>query len=117
VVVTRADRSDVPTLISIVNATIIFIKPSFSKKASSATKMAEIMALNKPIVTNAGWGDVESIMQNYSNGFIVNPFSIDNNIIDDLLNITPSQVRPKLTEFSLEHGISEYEQIYQTLTA
>jgi glycosyltransferase involved in cell wall biosynthesis len=115
VVVIKADRTEVPSLIAIANAAIFFIKPSFSKKASSATKMAEIMAMNKPIVTNPDWGDVEVIMRHYKNGFFANPFFIDSAIIDGLLHPLPRSERPDLDPFSLKHGISEYGKIYQSL--
>ena len=36
--------------------------PVFSKKASSPTKMGEFLALELPIVTNGGVGDVSRIM-------------------------------------------------------
>jgi glycosyltransferase involved in cell wall biosynthesis len=115
VVVIKADRTEVPSLISIANAAIFFIKPSFSKKASSATKMAEIMAMNKPIVTNPGWGDVEVIMRHYKNGVVANPFLIDNAVIDGLLQTVPRTENPDLTPFSLAQGISQYRKIYQSL--
>jgi len=40
-IVRSVPRSEVPLYISIANASVCFIQPSFSKKGSSATKMAE----------------------------------------------------------------------------
>jgi glycosyltransferase involved in cell wall biosynthesis len=57
-------RNMVPLYCSIANASIVFIKPSFSKKASSATKMAEVMAMGLPVITNPGWGDVDHLISN-----------------------------------------------------
>ncbi|MDZ7606952.1 MAG: glycosyltransferase [Cyclobacteriaceae bacterium] len=44
---TSSSRADVPLFISVSSASIFFIKPSYSKKASAATKMGEIMAMGK----------------------------------------------------------------------
>ena len=61
IIVSSASRLEVPLFISLASASITFIKPTFSKKASSATKFGEILAMNIPIFINAGWGDVELI--------------------------------------------------------
>lgn len=60
--ITTASRTQVPFLISIAQAAVCFIKPSFSKRASSATKLGEIMAMGVPVVVNRGWGDVDSLI-------------------------------------------------------
>lgn len=59
VIVASSSRKNVPLYISISDASICFLKESFSKKASSATKMGEIMAMNVPVIANKGWGDID----------------------------------------------------------
>jgi len=41
------------------NASLFFIKPVWSKKASSPTKLAELMGLGIPVFSNSGVGDVD----------------------------------------------------------
>ncbi len=115
VVVTSAPRDLVPLFISIADACVFFIKPTFSKKASSATKMGEIMAMNKPIVTNGGWGDIETIMSNYNNGLIVDPFIKDEMVVKALLQTLPPVEKPDLSLLSLRHAVSTYATIYKSL--
>ena len=54
-IVRTAGRRDVPIYCSISNLALFFIQPTFSKKASSATKLAEVMAMGLPVITNRGW--------------------------------------------------------------
>ncbi|MFN8342743.1 MAG: glycosyltransferase [Cyclobacteriaceae bacterium] len=59
-IVRSASRQEVPWMIAASEAAICLIKPSFSKKASSATKLGEILAMNKMVFCNGGWGDIET---------------------------------------------------------
>lgn len=117
VVITPAPRHLVPLYISIASASIFFLRPSFSKKASSATKMGELMAMNVPVITNKGWGDVESIFDGFRCGYYLSGFS--NQSFDDSLNWVKNdfkESRTKATElFDLKAGIKEYSRIYSEL--
>ncbi|MEJ0054761.1 MAG: glycosyltransferase [Bacteroidota bacterium] len=62
VIIRTSLRGSVPLFVAISNAAIFFIKPSYAKMASSATKMGEIMAMQIPFITNSGWGDVDEII-------------------------------------------------------
>ncbi|RYZ27156.1 MAG: glycosyltransferase, partial [Sphingobacteriales bacterium] len=65
ILVRQAKRTEVPGYISILDYSIFFIKPSYSKKASSPTKQGEIMAMGKPVVCNASVGDTEKVVTDY----------------------------------------------------
>lgn len=115
-----ADRKEVPVLLSLINYGIFFIKPSYSKKASSATKMAEIMAMGKPVITNDGWGDVEKLV-NANNGILVS-LNKNNNLQSDLTKLINSKKFNSVVErnyakkyISLEIGINMYEKIYNLI--
>lgn len=116
----HAERKEVPILLSLSNYGIFFIKPSYSKKASSATKMAEIMVMGKPVITNDGWGDVDKIVNN-SNGILVSlndQKSIEQNLIDlrKFKRTYHSEIRKCANScFSLKEGISKYARIYKIL--
>ncbi|MDB4534294.1 glycosyltransferase, partial [Vicingaceae bacterium] len=62
IIIKSSSRIDVPEYINTSDASIFFIKPVYSKKASSPTKMGEIMNMGVPIVCNARVGDVDIVM-------------------------------------------------------
>lgn len=115
-IVATAGRQEVPKYIQLSNASICFIKPSFSKKGSSATKMAEVMAMGIPVVTNPGWGDVAFLKDKLNLLYITTPeHYIDT--AQQLMHTTP--VKPNSffsTFYSLDHGVEIYAGIYQSLT-
>lgn len=61
---------EVPTYISLFDLSIFYIRPSFSKQASSPTKQGEIMAMGVPIICNSGVGDTTEIIQKYQSGIV-----------------------------------------------
>ena len=121
IIIQKADRDDVPSLISLSNISIFFIKPVFSKKASSPTKLAEIMGMGIPVICNSNVGDVDEIISKTQAGLIVNNFSIkefDKTIdsIDEKLTISKEKIINSAKQyFSLQMGIEKYAKIYDTL--
>jgi glycosyltransferase involved in cell wall biosynthesis len=105
VIITRAPRNLVPLYISLASASVFFIKPSYSKKASSATKMGEIMAMGVPVVVNGGWGDVEILK---SLGAAV-PYSSGHFLVDRRLIKDQSAM---INNISLNSGVEKYTQTY-----
>jgi glycosyltransferase involved in cell wall biosynthesis len=121
IMITSASREEVPKYISLSSASIFFIIPTFSKKASSATKMGEIMAMGKPVITNSGWGDVDEIITQKI-GIIIRDFKEDayKNSIGNLLELVktkPLEIRKTAEKYySLKKGVELYDNIYQRLT-
>lgn len=111
-IVRSAAREDVPVYISIADLSVCFIKPSFSKKGSSATKMAEVLAMGIPVVTNAGWGDVE-----FLRGRIKNLYVLDNLEEQPATNEYHVDHQDELffDLFSLQSGVAKYRQVYKAL--
>jgi glycosyltransferase involved in cell wall biosynthesis len=66
--VVGVNRTVLPTYLGIFDLSIFFIKPVFSKFASSPTKQAELMSMGIPVVCNAGIGDTDSIIRQYEAG-------------------------------------------------
>lgn len=110
VIITSAKRSEVPLYSSLATFSILLIKPSFSKKASSATKMGELLAMNIPVITNPGWGDVEEIV-NATGSFFAHEFISQN--IDR--NFRPQTRLFCNDTLSLEMGVKHYAGIYNQL--
>ena len=121
--ITHSKRKDMPSLIGISNLAVFFIKPSYSKKASSPTKMAELMAMEIPFITNSGIGDNDQIIKDSGAG-IVMPALNEKEYLSAIAQIDnfmatykKSNVR-KMAEpfFSLESGVNKYAEIYQAIT-
>ncbi|HEV7396065.1 MAG TPA: glycosyltransferase [Pyrinomonadaceae bacterium] len=66
---------DVPSYLSASDVGVAFIKPCFSKLASSPTKYAEYLACGLPLVINAGIGDSDSLITEEHAGALVHDFS------------------------------------------
>lgn len=54
-----ATRAEVPALLGCADVMLSFIKPAYSKMASSPTKLAEAFAVGVPVISNTGIGDVD----------------------------------------------------------
>ena len=119
--VVKANREDVPSYVSLSDWSMFFIKPVYSKKASSPTKMGELLAVGVPLVCNAGVGDVDEIMSHCPQGFVVEKFSINEyeHIANQILTL-PKADRKSLRAvaeeyYSLEKGVEIYENVYQSV--
>jgi glycosyltransferase involved in cell wall biosynthesis len=111
VIVTESPREKVPLYISVASASMFFIKPSFSKTGTYATKMGEIMAMDVPIITNVGWGDAEQIVRE-SGGFL----NTDEDVYQRLLAHDYKPTRQYcIDHISLESGIARYQKIYNAI--
>jgi glycosyltransferase involved in cell wall biosynthesis len=71
-IVTRCLHHEVPLYVSLFDLGIFFIRPSYSKKASSPTKQGELMAMGIPVVCNSGVGDSAFVVEKYQSGIIIN---------------------------------------------
>lgn len=115
VIVRTISRNEVPAYIASCDASICFIKPSFSKKGSSATKMAEVLAMDIPVVTNPGWGDVDYLEKHLHN-LMISRKGEESEIIHQLLNLSPESEPSLFTRlFALEQGVEKYSGIYNRL--
>jgi glycosyltransferase involved in cell wall biosynthesis len=66
---------EVPSYLSASDVGVAFIKPCFSKLASSPTKYAEYLACGLPLVINAGIGDSDSLITEEHSGALVGDFN------------------------------------------
>lgn len=107
-------RDDVPLYISIAHVAIFFIKPAYSKKASSPTKIGELLAMNIPVICNEGWGDV-SYYATHLNGIRIMKQG------EEELQSAISGIDPKgnrewaLQHLSLAKGVVCYKNVYHSL--
>ncbi len=122
IIVVKAKRHEVPLYLSLSDISLYFIKPVFSKKASSPTKLAEIMSMGIPIITNPGIGDTDQILKESGAGILIDNFSeeaYDRAIkkIPAILKKDPESIRQcAIDNFNLHWGIEKYHEIYQGLS-
>lgn len=123
IIITQSSRNDVPAFLSLSNISLFFIKPAYSKIASSPTKLAEIMAMGIPVICNSEVGDVEKIINEAKAGVTIElkgnlnmEFGNAIRTIDNLIKSDKKSIRQYVTtNFSLEKGIELYEKIYSEL--
>lgn len=114
--VVSALHNEVPLLTSLFDYSIFYIKPSFSKIASSPTKQGELMAMGIPIICNSKVGDSAAIIRKYNAGIVVD---LENDQVPEidlnqLKDFSREQSIKGANEFySLQSGISEYSHVYR----
>ncbi len=74
---TTVPPEQVPAMLSAADFAISFIKPCFSKRSSSPTKIGEYLAAGLPILTNAGIGDVDEMIRGERVGVPVREFGAE----------------------------------------
>ncbi len=121
VVIQKANRQEVPKLVSLSNYSVFFIKPCYSKQSSSPTKHGEIMAMGIPLITNSGVGDVEAITNKYNAGIIIHEFN-EKEFIKVASQVAAGatfnieEIRQGAKEFySLEKAVEKYIAIYNSI--
>jgi len=120
-IVRPASRDEVPKLTAAADYGLFFIKPVFSKLSSSPTKMGEFLALELPIVTNGGVGDVERIIAETGGGVVVRAF--DDGAYRDALSAL-DRLKPDMERWraatrrwlDLAAGVDRYDLLYRTST-
>lgn len=120
---TSLERHQVPEVISLFDTSIFFCKPTFSRKATSPTRMAELLACGVQIITNDKIGDCTEIIKPNDLGYILNDFSdsakeqLSNSFNFDK-KINKEHLRnSSIKYFNLEDGIKKYSRIYSELTS
>jgi len=118
-IITAANRQEVPLMVALFNYGIFFIKPSYSKTASSPTKQGEIMAMGIPVVCNWGIGDSDRIIEKYQSGLVIKNMEFNEAI---QLILLPQDYLGKnsirggaISYFSLDNGIERYLKVYQDI--
>ncbi len=114
-------RKDIPKYAHASDFSIFFIRPSFSKKSSSPTKMGELMAMGIPLICNGNVGDVTQIMSNPTAGFCIDELNEKsyNSVIPDIIDWqenTPMAIRKYAKNiYDLKNGIDLYLNLYRQI--
>ena len=121
-IITSCQHKEVPIYISLFDISIYFILPAYSKKASSPTKQAELMAMGIPIICNTGVGDSSEIVLKTNSGWVVNTFNLNeyNEVIDQINNESLQKNKTDIIShskqlFDLQVGVKRYDDIYNRI--
>ena len=123
IVLKSSNYSNIPSLINQMSVGIFFIRPTFSKKASCPTKLAEFLSCGVPIITGPRVGDVDVIIRKEKVGIILKSSS-SANIKESLHKIIKLKKKKSTTKqcrltakkyFSLLEGTRKYNQIYSSI--
>jgi len=112
---------DMPLWIPRAHAAIFFIKPTYSKKGTCATKMGEYLATGIPVIINEGIGDSDKIVEEERVGVVIKEFSREEyqerlRQLKGLLMEKDIKERCRNTAkkyFSLENAIEKYYKLYK----
>ena len=121
IIIRPCERENLPKMLSILDASIFFIIPSYSKKASSPTKQAELLGMGIPLICNANVGDTNEILEK-ENVAIVLP-NLSPTTYQDCIQKLPQFLSKNKADFrniayqyfSLEEGIKKYQKIWNDL--
>jgi glycosyltransferase involved in cell wall biosynthesis len=117
VIIRYAPRNELPAYIHLSDCSIFFIRPTYSKIASSPTKHAELMGMGTPVICN-DIGDTGTIIESTHTGLVIRDFTntaYDTVVsrIQEILLISPDHIRQAAFRyFDLEFGIKEYARVY-----
>jgi glycosyltransferase involved in cell wall biosynthesis len=120
IIVTYADRKSLPVYLSLSTCSIFFIRNTFSKKASSPTKHAELMGMGIPVICNV-IGDLGMIIEDTRTGLIIHEFTdlAYQQAIKEmgaLLSMRKQDIRDaSFHYFDLQDGVSKYLSVYKRL--
>ena len=121
---TSSTHEEVPRLMARMDAGVFFIKPVFSKLASSPTKLAEFLGCGIPCLGNAGVGDMAEVLEGEQVGVALMSFdetSIATGLMQLLALASDPSTRARCVAtaekyFALDEGVRRYEKVYQSLS-
>ena len=118
--VIEASREQVPFFTKASDINLSFIKPSYSKIASSPTKLGEVLAMGIPVICN-NIGDVKSIIEETNSGICINECNIENYKkivmeIPGILDHNKNKIRENAFRYyDLERGTKLYVETYKKI--
>jgi glycosyltransferase involved in cell wall biosynthesis len=115
-----ATRPVLPGYLSMSDYSIFFIRPTFSKTASSPTKHAELMSMGIPVICN-DIGDTGRIIEASHTGIVIKTFSDESydQAIKEL-SASPLPARSAIRNeafnyFDLNKGSEKYAALYKSM--
>lgn len=121
VLFTSAERADVPAHIALATLSVVFIRADQSKAGCSPTKLAELFAMNVPVIADCGVGDIDAIISPERNGSALVADFAPTSLRQAIVKVLEMQkkgdidIRRNSAEFDLPQGIAAYAKVYREL--
>lgn len=122
IVVRSATRQEVPAMLGASDIMLSFIDASYSKLASSPTKLAEAFASGVPVISNPGVGDVASITREFDAGALIElgdsaSMAAIADGIQDIVGKGGEGLRSRtIGSFDLSRAAAGYRSLYESLS-
>lgn len=122
--ITSCNLHEMHRYLSIADASIFLITPSFAKTASTPTKFGENLACRLPSITNKGIGDMDEYLEHNDVGYIFDLESIDHDvdaIASNALKMLQCPIDARAYDklfdetFDKSLGVARYSTLYQKL--
>jgi glycosyltransferase involved in cell wall biosynthesis len=123
--ITKVLPKEIPFYINSADFAVSFIKPCYSKQASSPTKNAEYFAVGIPAIVNSGVGDTAEMTREDETGIVIDEFNLESYsdslskmevLLGNRLEIAEKCKKSAEKRFDLEKvGGERYRRIYQKL--
>jgi glycosyltransferase involved in cell wall biosynthesis len=124
IIIRNVNRPDVPLLLSVSDLGICFIKPAFSKMASSPVKLGEMLGTGLAVICNHGIGDTDNQITLTDAGVICKGYSNEHydQAIQKAITLMLTKNKDHFRQcakvlFDLQMGIGKYDSLYRNLTA
>ena len=120
IIIKKSTHNSVPSYILTFDYSIFFIKPTFSKSASSPTKQAELMAMGIPIICNSGVGDTDAIVIAHCAGSVIpilDSLTYKLQLNQGIMFDKAKASKAAQIEFSLREGVARYQKVYESMTS
>ncbi|MBD8084617.1 glycosyltransferase family protein [Chryseobacterium caseinilyticum] len=117
----KVSFQEMPERLAEFEIALFYIHPFFSKRASAATKLGELLATGIPVITNSGVGDHDFYINNNDIGKIIDFNDLEKynfkEIFENLRSEKTSQKCREIAEryFSVEKGVDDYKNIYRQI--
>lgn len=123
--ITRASFAEMPAHLRLMHAGLFFIKPTFAKQATAATKLGEFLATGVPVIINDGVGDSGRVVREGRAGLVLpdtTPRTLAGSVraVAALLDDPAVRARCRATAerwFDLDAGVERYARVYARLGA
>ena len=114
------ERQSVPLYISLATISVVFIRPTSDKAGCSPTKLAELFAMNIPVIANTGVGDLDKIISLRQNSSTIVPNFDVHTLRSSIVKVLSSQsstpdIRTRSERFDISHAVNIYSSIYHSL--
>ena len=116
-----ADRDEIPAFIALADLSLLFYRHGLRSTGCSPTKLAELFAMNVPVIANSGVGDLDRVLDLRRNGSAtVSDFSETGlrEVVDQVVQLSHTyslDIRSASSAFDLDGGVRRYAAVYREL--